>query len=119
MEIVSPGLVKCCHWHDSVDGVSFAHITEQIQTELTKLTRDRGNAILKRKGHTSYGVATVVAQLVDAILRDESGCLQFPQPIRLWRGNEVLGPCIMGMALKAASCCREMRSSNADLKLLP
>ncbi|MEI2580391.1 malate dehydrogenase [Scytonema sp. PRP1] len=44
---------------------------EQIQIELADVTRDRGKAIMQRKGHTSYGIATSVAQLVDAILRDE------------------------------------------------
>jgi len=93
-------LVKCCHWHDSVDGVSFAqgHILQQIQTELTKVTRDRQHAIETQRTYESYGVATVVAQLVDAILRDESGCLQFPQESAYGVGNEVvLGlPCIIG-----------------------
>ncbi|MCP6760405.1 MAG: NAD(P)-binding domain-containing protein [Fischerella sp. CENA71] len=44
---------------------------EQIQIELANVTRDRGNAIMQRKGYTSYGIATSVAQLVDAIVRDE------------------------------------------------
>jgi L-lactate dehydrogenase len=73
---------------------------EQIQTELTKVTRDRGNAILKRKGHTSYGVATVVAQLVDAILRDEKRMFTVSTRANpaYGVGNEVvLGlPCIIG-----------------------
>ncbi|MBN3946377.1 MAG: L-lactate dehydrogenase [Nostoc sp.] len=44
---------------------------EQIQQEYTELTRKRGNSILERKGNTSYGISTVVCQLVDSILRDE------------------------------------------------
>ncbi|MBD2308704.1 hypothetical protein H6G17_24855 [Chroococcidiopsis sp. FACHB-1243] len=46
-------------------------IAKQIQVELGQVTHDRANAIIKRKGYTSYGVATVVAQLVDAIGWDE------------------------------------------------
>ena len=73
---------------------------EQIQIELTDITRDRGNAIMQRKGYTSYGIATSVAQLVDAILRDEKR--MFTVSVRAdptYRvGNEVvLGlPCIIG-----------------------
>jgi len=44
---------------------------EQIKQDYTELTRKRGYAITERKGNTSYGVATVVAQLINAILRDE------------------------------------------------
>ncbi|MHC5935557.1 malate dehydrogenase [Nostoc sp.] len=44
---------------------------EQIQQEYAELTRKRGNSILERKGNTSYGISTVVCQLVDSILRDE------------------------------------------------
>ncbi|MEH2283494.1 MAG: hypothetical protein V7K90_19540 [Nostoc sp.] len=44
---------------------------EQIQQEYAELTRKRGNNILERKGNTSYGISTVVCQLVDSILRDE------------------------------------------------
>jgi L-lactate dehydrogenase len=73
---------------------------EQIQAELTQVTRDRANAIIKRKGFTSYGVATVVAQLVNAILWDEKR--RFTVSTRADPaydvGNEVvLGlPCIIG-----------------------
>lgn len=49
------------------EGASLA----EIQTELTEVTRHRGNAIIQRKGHISFGIATSVAQIVDAILRDE------------------------------------------------
>lgn len=44
---------------------------EQIKQDYTEITRKRGYAITERKGNTSYGVATVVAQLINAILRDE------------------------------------------------
>jgi len=44
---------------------------EQIEKEYTELTPKRGYAIAERKGNTNYGVATVVAQLVETILRDE------------------------------------------------
>jgi len=43
----------------------------QIKQDYTELTRKRGYAITERKGNTSYGVATVIAQLIKAILRDE------------------------------------------------
>ena len=42
---------------------------EQIQQEYAELTRKRGNSILERKGNTSYGISTVVCQLVDKLLR--------------------------------------------------
>lgn len=44
---------------------------EQIKQDYTELTRKRGYAIIERKGSTSYGVATVVAKLINTILRDE------------------------------------------------
>ncbi len=44
---------------------------EKIKQEYAELTRNRGRAIAERKGSTNYGIATVVSQLVDAILRDE------------------------------------------------
>ena len=44
---------------------------EKIKQEYAQLTRNRGYAIAQRKGSTNYGIATVVAQLVDTILRDE------------------------------------------------
>lgn len=44
---------------------------EKIKQEYAQLTRTRGYAIAQRKGSTNYGIATVVAQLVDTIIRDE------------------------------------------------
>jgi L-lactate dehydrogenase len=49
------------------EGATFA----QIKQSYTDLTRSRGYAISERKGGTSYGIATVVAQLIGSILRDE------------------------------------------------
>lgn len=73
---------------------------EQIKQEYTELTRKRGYDIGERKGNTNYGVATVVAQLTDAILRDEKQI--FPVSARADSGygvgtEVVLGlPCIIG-----------------------
>ncbi len=73
---------------------------EQIQAELGEATRDRGSDILKRKGHTSYGVATVVTQLIDAILRDEKRMFTVStkaDPTYGLGSEVVLGlPCIIG-----------------------
>ena len=73
---------------------------EQIQAELGQVTRDRGNDILSRKGHTSYGIATVVAQLIDAILRDEKRMFTVStraDPTYGVGSEVVLGlPCIIG-----------------------
>ncbi|MBE8986026.1 malate dehydrogenase [Nostoc sp. LEGE 12450] len=72
---------------------------EQIQEEYAELTRKRGNSIFERKGNTSYGISTVVCQLVDSILRDEKEI--FPVSVRADSnygiGSEtVLGlPCII------------------------
>ncbi|MBW4670679.1 MAG: L-lactate dehydrogenase [Cyanomargarita calcarea GSE-NOS-MK-12-04C] len=49
------------------EGATFAQITQNY----TELTRSRGYAIVERKGGTSYGIATVVAQIIGSILRDE------------------------------------------------
>jgi L-lactate dehydrogenase len=72
----------------------------QIQAELVQVTRDRGEAILSRKGHTSYGVGTVVAQLIDAILRDEKRMFTVStraDPTYGVGSEVVLGlPCIIG-----------------------
>ncbi|MEH2445293.1 MAG: L-lactate dehydrogenase [Nostoc sp.] len=53
---------------------------EQIQQEYTELTRKRGYSISERKGNTSYGISTVVCQLVDSILQDEKQI--FPVSVR-------------------------------------
>ncbi|MEH2452614.1 malate dehydrogenase [Nostoc sp.] len=72
---------------------------EQIQQEYTELTRKRGSSISERKGNTSYGISTVVCQLVDSILQDEKQI--FPVSVRADSnygiGSEVvLGlPCII------------------------
>ena len=49
------------------DAIAF----EQLKQQLTDETRQRGYKIGKRKGNTSYGVGTVVVQLIDAVLRDQ------------------------------------------------
>lgn len=73
---------------------------EQIQTELAQVTRDRGSDILKRKGCISYGVVTVVPQLIDAILRDEHRIFTVStraDPTYGLGSEVVLGlPCIVG-----------------------
>jgi L-lactate dehydrogenase len=72
----------------------------QIQAEYAQLTRQRGYAISERKGNTSYGIAAVVAQLVEAILRDEKRIFTVSARANSGYGigNEVvLGlPCIIG-----------------------
>ncbi|MDZ8032075.1 malate dehydrogenase [Nostoc sp. DedSLP04] len=73
---------------------------EQIQQEYAQLTRKRGQNIFERKGNTSYGISTVVCQLVDTILRDEKQI--FPVSARADSnygvGSEVVFglPCIIG-----------------------
>lgn len=73
---------------------------EQIKEEYTKSTPQRGYAISERKGNTNYGVAAVVAQLVEAILRDEKKI--FTVSVRANAnygvGSEVVFglPCIIG-----------------------
>jgi L-lactate dehydrogenase len=73
---------------------------EQIQAEVGQITRDRGDAILSRKGHTSYGIATAVAQLVDTILRDEKRMFTVStraDPAYDLGSEVVMGlPCIIG-----------------------
>jgi L-lactate dehydrogenase len=44
---------------------------EDTQQYYLEITRKRGYHISERKGFTSYGVATVVTQLINAIIRDE------------------------------------------------
>ena len=53
---------------------------EQIQQEYAELTRKRAYSISERKGNTSYGISTVVSQLIDTILRDEKQI--FPVSVR-------------------------------------
>jgi len=73
---------------------------EKLKEEYAELTRQRAYAIGERKGSTNYGIATVVAQLVEAILRDEKQI--FPVSVRADSrygiGDQVvLGlPCIIG-----------------------
>lgn len=72
----------------------------QIQAEYAQLTRQRGYAISERKGNTSYGIAAVVAQLVEAILRDEKRIFTVSARANSGYGigsEVVLGlPCIIG-----------------------
>lgn len=73
---------------------------EKFKSEYAEFTRKRAYAIAERKGSTNYGIATVVSQLVDTILRDEKEI--FPVSVRADSsygvGSEVvLGlPCIIG-----------------------
>ena len=73
---------------------------EQIQFEYAELTRKRAYNISERKGNTSYGISTVVCQLVETILRDEKQI--FPVSVRADAnygvGSEVVFglPCIIG-----------------------
>lgn len=73
---------------------------DQIKQDYTELTRKRGYAISKRKGNTNYAIATVVALLVDSILRDEKKIftVSVRADLSYKIGNEVvLGlPCIIG-----------------------
>lgn len=75
---------------------------DQIKQDYTELTRKRAYAIAERKGNTNYAIATVVALLVDSILRDQKKI--FTVSVRADSGykigNEVvLGlPCIIGQA---------------------
>lgn len=82
-----------------------AFLTPEITLESLKqgyadATRRRGYDILERKGHTSYGVATVVTQIVDAIWRDANKIFTVsvrPHPGYQLDRNVVLGlPCIIG-----------------------
>ena len=71
-----------------------------MQEEYAQLTRQRGYAISERKGNTSYGIAAVVAQLVDSILRDEKRIFTVSARANSGYGinhEVVLGlPCIIG-----------------------
>ncbi len=73
---------------------------EQLKQQFAEETRQRGSEIGKRKGNTSYGVGTVVVQIIDAILRDQKQL--FTVSVAAHRdyaiGNQVvLGlPCIIG-----------------------
>jgi len=78
------------------DAIAF----EQLKQQLTDETRQRGYKIGKRKGNTSYGVGTVVVQLIDAVLRDQKQLftVSVAAPADYGIGNEVvLGlPCLIG-----------------------
>src|SRR3546814_7027523 len=44
---------------------------ELDQRELAQTVRDAGYAIVSGKGYTSYGVATAIVRICEAIVRDE------------------------------------------------
>jgi len=73
---------------------------EKIKQDYVEFTRQRGYSIFDRKGYTSYGVATVVTQLIKAILRDEKKIFTVSSKAdaKYKIGSEVaLGlPCIIG-----------------------
>jgi len=73
---------------------------ENLKQDYVEFTRQRGYSISDRKGYTSYGVATVVTQLIEAILRDEKKIftVSVKADAEYNIGSEVvLGlPCIIG-----------------------
>ncbi len=73
---------------------------EQIKETYTELTPKRGYAISERKGNTNYGVAAVVAELIDTILRDKKKIFTISARADAKYGvgsDVVLGlPCIVG-----------------------
>lgn len=74
---------------------------ENVKQNYAELTRKRGYDIGERKGNTSYGVATVVVKLIDAILRDEKKIftVSVKADASYGIGSEVvLGlPCVIGL----------------------
>lgn len=72
----------------------------QIQEEYTQATRQRAYNISERKGNTCYGVATVVAELVDTVLRSEKKIftVSVRADSRYGVGSDVVMglPCIIG-----------------------
>ncbi|MEH2012345.1 L-lactate dehydrogenase [Nostoc sp.] len=68
---------------------------EQIQQECTELTRKRAYSISERKGNTSYGISTVVCQLVDSILQDEKQI--FPVSVRADSNYGVDSDIVLGL----------------------
>jgi L-lactate dehydrogenase len=73
----------------------------QLEEELATTTRRRGMDIHERKGFTSYGVATAVARIVRAVVRDEKRIfmvsVQAAQEYGI--GDAVLSvPCVIGRA---------------------
>lgn len=72
---------------------------KEMQQRFVEQTRQRGYEIGKRKGNTTYGVATVVTQLIEAILRDQKQLftVSVPADPAYDIGDVVLGlPCIIG-----------------------
>ncbi len=73
---------------------------ESLKQGYAEATRRRGYDILERKGHTSYGVATVVTQIASTIWRDANKIFTVsvrPHPGYQVARNVVLGlPCIIG-----------------------
>src|SRR3546814_15342648 len=59
----------------SVGGLLLADFSdaggELDQRELAQTVRDAGYAIVSGKGYTSYGVATAIVRICEAIVRDE------------------------------------------------
>jgi L-lactate dehydrogenase len=48
---------------------------DDLQSACLEGTRRRGYAIFERKGHTNYGVAVAVCQIIESVLRDEKRVL--------------------------------------------
>lgn len=69
---------------------------EKIKQEYTEITRKRGYAISERKGNTSYAVATVAAQLVEAILQDEKQI--FTVSVRADSGYGIGSEVVLGLS---------------------
>lgn len=74
---------------------------ELDQRELAQTVRDAGYAIVSGKGYTSYGVATAIVRICEAIVRDEQVIL--PVSTRVDDAFELSGvymsmPCIIGAA---------------------
>ena len=71
----------------------------ELEEELSTSTRRRGLGIHERKGFTSYGVATAVARIVRAVVRDEKRIFMVSVPAleEYGIGDVVLSlPCVIG-----------------------
>ena len=74
---------------------------ELDQRELAQIVRDAGYAIVSGKGYTSYGVATAIVRICEAIMREERVILPVSARVdgvlRL-SGVHMSMPCILGAA---------------------
>ena len=79
--------------------ISFSDFSEEKAMTAYQKTKNAAYQIIKAKGSTYYGIASVTARLVEAILRDEKAIFPVSIPLHNYYGQNGIAlsvPCVVG-----------------------